>query len=100
MDDDTERERWRRTFVARSDAVDRSRRRAGVRHVPLRPDTNIRRMSSPKRDLGRLTLEEEARLDSLHPTPEDVPGCLDLFDTFMQCYGPSIRPARTPLAFF
>ena len=29
--------------------------------------------------------QEEARLRLLHPTPSDIPGCLDTFDDFLAC---------------
>ncbi|KAI0063558.1 hypothetical protein BV25DRAFT_1824103 [Artomyces pyxidatus] len=29
--------------------------------------------------------QEEDRLRVLHPTPEDVPGCMTLFDEFLSC---------------
>jgi hypothetical protein len=44
-------------------------------------------MSGNSKNFDKLVHEEQARLASLHPTPNDVPGCLTLFDTFMQCYG-------------
>jgi hypothetical protein len=44
-------------------------------------------MTGHSKNFDKLVHEEQARLASLHPTPNDVPGCLTLFDTFMQCYG-------------
>lgn len=29
--------------------------------------------------------QEEARLGQLHPTPEDVPTCMSVFDDFLSC---------------
>jgi hypothetical protein len=29
--------------------------------------------------------QEEARLRSLHPTPEDIPSCMSAFDDFLSC---------------
>lgn len=29
--------------------------------------------------------QEEARLRQLHPTPEDIPGCMSAFDNFLSC---------------
>ena len=29
--------------------------------------------------------QEEARLRLLHPTPSDIPGCLNTFDDFLAC---------------
>ncbi|KAJ3485166.1 hypothetical protein NLI96_g5152 [Meripilus lineatus] len=30
--------------------------------------------------------QEEARLRELHPTPEDIPGCMKMFDDFLLCH--------------
>jgi hypothetical protein len=29
--------------------------------------------------------QEEARLRVLHPTPDDVPGCMSMLDDFLAC---------------
>jgi hypothetical protein len=29
--------------------------------------------------------QEEARLCLLHPTPSDIPGCLNMFDDYLAC---------------
>ena len=42
--------------------------------------------SEPSAELFR---QEEERLRKLHPTPEDVPGCMKLFDDFLLCNGES-----------
>ena len=34
-----------------------------------------------------VTKQEVARLEKLHPTPEDIPGCMGLFDAFLSCNG-------------
>ncbi|KIM75095.1 hypothetical protein PILCRDRAFT_827668 [Piloderma croceum F 1598] len=39
----------------------------------------------PSVDFETATKQEEARLQKLHPTSEDIPGCLTLFDTFLSC---------------
>jgi hypothetical protein len=31
--------------------------------------------------------QEEAYLRLLHPTPDDIPGCISLFDTYLSCNG-------------
>ena len=31
--------------------------------------------------------QEEVRLLKEHPTPEDIPGCMKLFDNFLLCNG-------------
>ena len=36
-----------------------------------------------------LVKQEEEYLRKVHPTPEDVPGCMKLFDDFLLCNGPS-----------
>ncbi|KZS89034.1 hypothetical protein SISNIDRAFT_459269 [Sistotremastrum niveocremeum HHB9708] len=36
-------------------------------------------------DFTTIVKEEVARLQVLHPTPEDVPSCLKLFDDFLNC---------------
>jgi len=42
-------------------------------------------MSSP--DLKTAVIQEEAYLRLVHPTPEEVPGCMSLFDDFLSCNG-------------
>ena len=34
-----------------------------------------------------LVRQEEERLRKVHPTPEDIPGCMKLFDDFLLCNG-------------
>ena len=31
--------------------------------------------------------QEEAYLRLVHPTPDDIPKCMTLFDTFLTCHG-------------
>lgn len=31
--------------------------------------------------------QEEERLRQVYPTPEDIPGCMKLFDDFLLCNG-------------
>jgi hypothetical protein len=38
------------------------------------------------------TQQEKAYLDQVHPTPEETPGCAELFDTFISCNGSFIHP--------
>ena len=38
-----------------------------------------------------LVRQEEERLRKLHPTPEDIPGCMKLFDDFLLCNGSYLR---------
>ncbi|KAA1476765.1 hypothetical protein DENSPDRAFT_843837 [Dentipellis sp. KUC8613] len=36
-------------------------------------------------DFNSTVKEEVARLEVLHPTPEDIPSCMTLFDQFLTC---------------
>ncbi|KAM6497911.1 Protein of unknown function (DUF3128) domain containing protein [Amanita muscaria] len=38
-----------------------------------------------KFDFGRAVKQEEEYLRRLYPTPDDIPGCMSLFDTFLSC---------------
>lgn len=40
-----------------------------------------------KLDFKVAAKQEEERLRRLHPTPDDVPGCLSLFDDYLSCTG-------------
>lgn len=51
-------------------------------------------MADKSRNFVKLVSEEESRLASLHPSTSDVPGCLTLFDTFMQCYSEPLTLSR------
>ncbi len=42
---------------------------------------------SRKPTLDVVIKQEKIRLRELHPTPEDVPGCMKLFDDFLLCHG-------------
>ncbi|KAF8322119.1 hypothetical protein DL93DRAFT_2071888 [Clavulina sp. PMI_390] len=42
--------------------------------------------ANTSRSFDKVVQQEDARLATLHPTEKDIPGCLTLFDTFMQCY--------------
>jgi len=37
------------------------------------------------RDFEETVKEEEARLRVVHPTAEDIPGCMTLLDDFLSC---------------
>jgi hypothetical protein len=39
----------------------------------------------PKIDLDSATRQEEEYLRKVHPTAEDIPGCMALFDDFLAC---------------
>jgi hypothetical protein len=41
----------------------------------------------PGVDFEAAKQQEEARLQKLHPTPEDISGCMTMFDTFLSCNG-------------
>lgn len=40
-----------------------------------------------KLDFKKVLEQEEARLATLHPTPEDIPGCISVFDDYLGCSG-------------
>lgn len=40
-----------------------------------------------KLDFKKVFEQEEARLRVLHPTPEDIPGCISVFDDYLGCSG-------------
>lgn len=51
-------------------------------------------------DFETAVKQEEAYLRRVHPTPEDIPGCMTLLDEFLSCHGaptPSLSslPPRT-----
>ena len=37
------------------------------------------------RDFEETVKQEEARLQVVHPTTEDIPGCMSLLDDFLSC---------------
>ncbi len=38
-------------------------------------------------DFKQAVEQEIERLEKLHPTPEDIPGCMKLIDEFLTCNG-------------
>ena len=38
-------------------------------------------------NFDKVVQQEVVRLGALHPTPEDVPGCVTLFDDYLACNG-------------
>ena len=46
------------------------------------------------RDFEETVKEEETRLRAVHPTAEDVPGCMALLDDFLSCNSPCL--SRVP----
>lgn len=40
-----------------------------------------------KLDFDTVVRQEEAYLRLVHPTPDDIPGCITLFDTYLSCGG-------------
>lgn len=40
-----------------------------------------------KIDFNTAVRQEEAYLRLVHPTPDDIPGCISLFDTYLSCNG-------------
>lgn len=64
----------------------------------LRPvNTHVLFFRTPTMSLDFKTAVEQevARLRALHPTPEDVPGCMKLLDDFLSCNG---APDRSHIA--
>ncbi|CDO70243.1 hypothetical protein BN946_scf184942.g43 [Trametes cinnabarina] len=54
-------------------------------------------MSGNEQPNPELVRQEEEYLRKVYPTPEDIPGCMKLFDDFLLCNGkyPSIRLVRS-----
>lgn len=46
-------------------------------------------MPSSPLDFETAVKQEEAYLRKVHPTPEDIPGCVKLLDSFLLCNGTS-----------
>jgi hypothetical protein len=40
-----------------------------------------------KLDFNTAVRQEDAYLRLVHPTPDDIPGCISLFDTYLSCNG-------------
>ncbi len=38
-------------------------------------------------DFEKVVWEEITRLRLLHPTPDDIPGCVSIFDEYLSCNG-------------
>lgn len=38
-------------------------------------------------DFETVAKQEVTRLEKLHPTPEDIPGCMGMLDSFLSCNG-------------
>lgn len=41
-------------------------------------------------DFETVVEQEVKRLQVIHPTPEEIPGCIKLLDDFLSCHGASI----------
>lgn len=41
--------------------------------------------TTPPEDFKVIVRQEEDRLRKMHPTPEDIPGCMTVFDDFLKC---------------
>lgn len=54
--------------------------------LTVRPDSEM-----SGRDYEETVKQEEARLRLVHPTAEDIPGCMSLLDDFLSC-----NSARSP----
>lgn len=46
-----------------------------------------------KLDFDAAVEQETAYLKKIHPTPEDLPSCMQLFDTFLSCNGAFFAPS-------
>jgi len=44
-------------------------------------------MATNSTDARQVLEEEKARLRKLHPTPDDIPSCMSLLETFLNCNG-------------
>jgi hypothetical protein len=51
-----------------------------------------------KIDFKKAVEQEEARLRLLHPTPEDIPGCVTVFDDYLACSGKREQTQCCPFA--
>lgn len=49
------------------------------------PPSHIFQMT--KLDFETIVQQETAYLKKIHPTPEDIPSCMQLFDLFLSCNG-------------
>lgn len=38
-------------------------------------------------DFETVVQQEVAHLKKIHPTPESIPSCMELLDTFLSCHG-------------
>lgn len=38
-------------------------------------------------DFKSAVEQETQRLETIHPTPDDIPGCMTLLDDFLSCNG-------------
>jgi hypothetical protein len=68
-----------------------------IRPFPIRSLLALRwRSLMSNLDFKTVVKQEEERLRRLHPTPNDIPGCLSLFDDYLSCTGMlmNFRPAR------
>ncbi|KAH8108109.1 hypothetical protein BXZ70DRAFT_1003512 [Cristinia sonorae] len=48
-------------------------------------------------DFKTAVKQEEAYLQLTHPTPEDIPSCMSLFDDFLRCHGTPCLSSPTHL---
>ncbi|KAJ2994494.1 hypothetical protein NUW54_g7540 [Trametes sanguinea] len=60
---------------------------AKVERSNLRSEMAVEDQPSPE-----LVRQEEEYLRKVHPTPEDIPGCMKLFDDFLLCNGKCSLP--------
>jgi hypothetical protein len=48
---------------------------------------NLSKASMSNTAFDKIVKEEIARLQLLHPTPDDIPGCISTFDEYLACNG-------------
>ena len=87
----------RRVESAGVDDGDESRRDAGpIPHVMrFLPEPGISFAPTTMSDTFKAAVEQETRrLQAIHPTPDDIPGCMRVLDDFLSCNGESCRIAK------
>ena len=76
--------------IARSEEPSRSFRSA----PGSSPFLNVPIPDMSARDPEETVRQEETRLRIIHPTTEDIPGCMSLLDDFLSCNSARLLPPR------
>jgi hypothetical protein len=58
---------------------------------PMSTDASDAKRTDPR--FLATVQQEDARLRREYPTPEDIPGCISLLDTFLLCNGARAAPS-------